>query len=451
MTMQPISRRTVLKGLGISLALPMLEAMVPGLAYTATSAARPTSPRRMAFLYVPNGIHMPNWTPTTMGPNFELPSTLQPLQPFKDDLLVLSGLTADKARANGDGPGDHARAMSSFLTGCQPVKTHGADIRVGTSADQVAAQQLGRHTRFPSLEIGCEGGRLAGNCDSGYSCAYSSNLSWRGPSTPNPKEVNPRAVFDRLFGEQTAARDDQNRSRREQYNLSILDHVNEDANRLMGRLGANDRRRMDEYLTSVREIEQRMAHADSEGHETAPRLVRPGGVPRHFGEYLRLMGDLLTLAFQTDATRIATFVFADEGSNRSYREIEVREGHHSLSHHQGQREKQEQISQINRFHITQLAHLLQRLKAVREADGSTLLDNCMIAYGSGNSDGNRHNHDELPILLIGKGGGTIQTGRHLRYPRETPLTNLYLSMLDRMGVQGVQSHGDSTGRLPYLS
>jgi hypothetical protein len=439
-----LDRRTVLKGLGVAVALPALEAMAP--AALASGSAAPAFPRRLAFVYVPNGIHMPDWTPRSMGAGFELPPTLRPLEAVREHVTVLSGLTCDKARPNGDGPGDHARAMSAFLTGCQPVKTNGSNIRVGVSADQVAARAAGRATRFPSLEIGCEGGRQAGNCDSGYSCAYSSNLSWRSDTTPNPKEVNPRLVFERLFAGADRREAAGSRERRARYNLSILDFVTEDANRLQGRLGANDRRRLDEYLTSVREIETRLTPADRRG---PAGLARPAGVPGDYGAHIRLMGDLLAVAFQGDLTRVATFVFANEGSNRSYRPIDIPDGHHDLSHHQGRREKQAKLGRINRFHIEQLTHLLRRLRSVREGSG-TLLDNCMIVYGSGNGDGNRHNHDDLPILLAGRGGGTIRAGRHLRYPRETPLTNLFLSLLDRQGVR-VPSLGDSTGRLGGLA
>jgi hypothetical protein len=442
-----VDRRTVLKGLGVAVALPALEAMAPALS-VASGAARPTPPRRLAFLYVPNGVNVPEWTPRTVGAGFQLPPTLAPLAIFRDRLLVLSGLTLDKARPNGDGPGDHARAMSAFLTGCQAVKTNGANIRVGVSADQVAAQRIGRATRFPSLEIGCEGGRLAGNCDSGYSCAYSNTLSWRTETTPNPKEVNPRLLFERLFAGPNRNEAAGSQARRERYNLSILDFVMEDAQRLRNRLGTSDQRRMDEYLTSVREIETRLARS-ARTSERDPGIARPAGVPADYGEYLHLMSDLLVLAFQGDLTRVATFVFANEGSNRSYRLINVPDGHHDLSHHQGNRDKLDKIARINRFHISQLGHLLAQLRSVREGDG-TLLDNCMIVYGSGNGDGNAHNHDDLPILLLGGGGGTLASGRHIRYPRETPLTNLYLSLLDRMGVS-VPALGDSTGRLPHLS
>lgn len=443
-----ISRRTALKGLGVSVALPFLEAMIPQTVLATQPAARST-PRRMAFFYVPNGVNMQEWTPSAEGRSFTLPSVLSPLEPFKNDMLVLSGLTVDKARANGDGPGDHARAMAAFLTGCQPRKTAGADIRAGISIDQLAAVRVGNATRFPSLEIGCDGGRLAGNCDSGYSCAYSSNLSWRSEATPQPKETNPRAVFDRLFG--GAVREEAGRASelRAQFNQSILDFVREDAADLRGRLGAADLRRLDEYMTSIRDIERRVQTNDVHAPAAPAGATRPTGIPTSYRDHMRLMVDLLVLAFQTDSTRISTCVFANEGSNRSYREIGVSDGHHDLSHHGNNREKLEKIAQINRFHMEQFAYFIGKLRDTREGDGN-LLDNSMVLYGSGNGDGNRHNHDDLPILLVGKGGRTIDTGRHVRYARNTPLCNLFLSMLDRMGVESPR-FGDSTGRLPNLT
>jgi hypothetical protein len=445
----PISRRAALKGLGVSVALPFLEGMLPRL--SANETLPMPLPRRMAVCYVPNGIHMQDWTPrgSTSGP-LTLPRILAPLEPFKDDMLVLTGLTADKARPNGDGPGDHARAMSAFLTGSQPRKTAGADIRVGVSVDQLAAQRAGQATRFSSLEIGCEGGRLAGNCDSGYSCAYSNAISWRSESTPNAKETNPRALFDRLFGGVNRRDTDTARGLRDQFNRSILDFVQEDASQLQRRLGAADLRRLDEYLTSIREIERRL-HQNEPAPDPALTggLRRPTGTPSDYQGHLRIMGDLLALAFQGDLTRVATFVFANEGSNRSYRHINISEGHHDLSHHGNDRDKQDKIARINIFHVEQLAYFIRRLKDIREGEG-TLLDSCMVVYGSGNSDGNRHNHDDLPILLLGKGGGTLDTGRHVRYSRNTPLCNLFLNMLDRMGVEE-RRFGDSTGRLAHLT
>jgi hypothetical protein len=439
MTDLHVSRRAVLRGLGAAVALPWLEALLPR---TALGAAPAKAPLRMAFLYVPNGKHMADWTPAAEGAAFTLPKTLLPLKEVKDDVLVLSGLALDKARPNGDGPGDHARAMASFLTGRQARKTHGADIRVGISVDQLAAQKVGQATRFPSLEVGCEGGRSAGNCDSGYSCAYSSNLAWRTESTPVAKETNPRLVFERLFAAPGG-------DRRDRYKVSLLDFVAEDAGRIKMRLGATDVRKLDEYLSGVREIEKRLLRVEKEAAPAgqAP-VVSPTGIPKNYEEHIRLMCDMLVLAFQSDLTRFATFVFANDGSNRSYRDIGVPEGHHDLSHHGRLQAKQAKIQQINQFHVTQLAYLLKKLKSVKEGERS-LLDNCMIVYGSGISDGNRHNHDDLPVLLAGKGGGTLKTGRHVRYKKDTPLTNLYLSMLDRVGVS-VPSFGDSTGRLTGL-
>jgi Protein of unknown function (DUF1552) len=441
-----ISRRTVLKGVGAALALPWLEAMRPAAGLAGPAAGK--FPLRLAFLYVPNGVHMPDWTPATVGAGFQLPTILQPLQAVKDDLLVLSGLTLDKARAHGDGGGDHARAMAAFLTGRHPRKTNGADLRAGISVDQVAAERVGRTTRFPSLEIGCEGGKSAGACDHGYSCAYQTNLSWRGESTPLAKEIDPRLVFERLFGARLPGDRDAGRARRERENRSLLDFVAEDAGRLRPRLGAGDRRKLDEYLTGVREIEQRLARTEPVVEVGQTKYPRPVGVPGDFREHVRLMNDLLVLAFQADLTRVVTFVFGNDGSNRSYREAGVPEGHHDLSHHGNDRAKQAKVRAINTLHIEQLAYLLQKLKSIPEADG-TLLDHCLVVYGSGISDGNAHNHEDLPILLAGKGNGTLKTGRHVRYPKETPLTNLYLSLLDRVGAP-VDAFGDSTGRLTSL-
>jgi hypothetical protein len=428
----------------VAISLPFLEAMDAAR----SSAASVAPPFRIAFLYVPNGAHMPDWTPTATGGDFVLPAVLQPLQPFKDDLLVLSGLVLDAARAHGDGGGDHARAMSCFLTGCHPRKTDGADLRAGTSVDQVVAEVSGHHTRFPSLEIGCEGGKNAGECDHGYSCAYQSNLSWRSESTPVAKETNPRLVFDRLFGIPGGGSGGEIHARGERRLKSILDFVSDDAQRIERSLGVADRRKLDEYLTGVREIERRIGRARPAVDQPAAKYARPLGIPADYQEHLRLMADLLAIAFQSDLTRVATFVFANDGSNRSYRSIGVPDGHHDLSHHGGDELKMKKIREINRFHTTQLAYLLEKLKSIPEGNG-TLLDHCLLVYGSGISDGNAHSHAELPILLAGKAGGTVKTGRHVRYPKETPLTNLYLSVLDRVGVSR-DSFGDSTGRLGSL-
>jgi hypothetical protein len=439
---QGISRRAALRGMGVSVALPLLEAMLPTRA-----AGAATPPVRLAFVYAPSGKHMPAWTPTRLGADYDLPPTLEPLRAVKEDVLVLSGLSLRKANGNGDGPGDHARAMATFLTGCQARKTDGADIRAGVSVDQVAAAAVGRSTRFASLEVGCEGGRDGGTCDHGYSCAYQTNLSWRSPSQPLAKEVNPRLVFERLF-RSPGAGDPEAEARRARDRRSVLDFVSGDINELNGRLGTGDRRKLDEYLTGLREVERRIQASQPVAEVGQSRLARPTGVPQDFAEHARLLGDLVALAFQADLTRVATFALGNDGSNRSYREAGVPEGHHDLSHHGGDPEKQAKLRRINRFHVEQLAHLLGRLKATREGEG-TLLDHCLVVYGSGIRDGDRHDHDDLPILLAGRGGGKVRPGRHLRYPEGTPLTNLYLALLDRVGA-AVESFGDSTGRLPSL-
>jgi len=443
---QPLSRRTVLKGLGISMALPWLES-VP--TFAAAGAASP--PRRLVGIFVPNGVHMPDWTPKSEGFGFQLPYILEPLSPVQDDLLVISGLTHDKGRANGDGPGDHARSASVFLTGAQPRKTAGADIRSGMSVDQKAAQAVGHLTKFPSIQLGCEGGRSAGNCDSGYSCAYSSNISWASETQPLAKEINPRLAFERLFTNKNTSEADRSRAQREALKKSLLDFVAADAQKLQSQLGRNDQRKLDEYLTGVREIERRIERAEKESLADSPVVdyKSPTGIPSDYGEHIRLMCDMTVLAFQTDVTRISTIMFADAGSNRSYRLIDVPEGHHDLSHHGGDPVKHAKIRQINRFHVTQLSYLVQKLKSIPEGEG-TLLDHCMVVYGSGLSDGNRHNHDDLPLLVLGRGGGTIDTGRHFRVAPETPMCNLFLSILDRMGV-AADYIGDSTDRLAGLT
>jgi hypothetical protein len=361
--------------------------------------------------------------------------------------MVLSGLAQNNAEAQGDGGGDHARSLSCFLTGIHPLKTDGANIRVGISADQVAARKIGGQTRLPSLELGIERGGQSGNCDSGYSCAYSSNISWRSASTPMAKEINPRLVFDRLFASRGATAPEADRRKRELYQKSLIDFALDDAQQLRSRLGIDDRRKLDEYLISVREIEQRLTKADISWRNLPPGFNRPSGIPKDYRDHVRLMFDIMALALQTDMTRICTFMYANEGSTRPYPTIGVSEGHHDLSHHGGDPKKHAKIRVINRFHVEQFAYLLGKLKAIREGEHS-LLDNLMLVYGSGISDGDRHNHDDLPIILAGKGSGTLTPGRHIKYSPQ-PLNNLFLSMLDRMGVS-IDSLGDSTGRLTKL-
>jgi Protein of unknown function (DUF1552) len=443
--MKPMSRRTILRGLGTAISLPWLEAMTP-----LAKAAGPAEavPRRMAFFYVPNGVHMADWTPKGTESALKLPDILQPLAPFQEDLLVLTGLTQDGAFAHGDGGGDHARSLASFLTGTHPLKTAGIGIKAGVSVDQLAAATIGKSTRFPSLELGIDRGAQAGNCDSGYSCAYSSNISWRSESTPMAKEINPQLVFERLFAGQLSHETTEAKAKREAYRKSILDFALEDAKQLRGKLGQVDRQKVDEYLSSVRELETRFARVDKTVAIDLKGVKQPTGIPRDNQEHIRLMFDVLALAFQTDSTRISTFVYANEGSTKSYKFIGVPEGHHDLSHHGKDPEKQAKVKKINIYHIEQFAYFLAKLRSMREGQG-TVLDHSMIVYGSGISDGDRHNHDDLPILVAGKGGGTIKGGRHLIYPKSTPLNNLYVSMLDRVGMPGSKL-GDSTAALPKL-
>ena len=425
-----LSRRTILRGLGASIALPWLEAMGPLTAWAdGATKVEQAAPNRMAFLYVPNGCNMADWTPKAEGTDYELPHILKPLEAVRSKFSVLTGLTADKARPHGDGGGDHARALGAFLTGAQPRKTDGTDIRAGTSVDQVAALRIGDKTRLPSLEIGTESGAMAGNCDSGYSCVYSSTMAWRSATQPLPKEVNPKLVFERLFNSVP----DADRIKRDARRRSVLDFVREDSKDLSGKLGVNDVRKLDEYFSSVRDIELRIERAAKLPPAPTPDGPKPNGIPSDFQEHIRLMCDLLALAFQTDSTRVSTFVLANEGSNKPYPFINVPEGHHDLSHHGNDEAKKAKIRDINTFHTTQLAYLLQKLDAIKEGDG-TLLDHCMIAYGSGNSDGNAHNHDNLPLILAGGGCGTLQQGRHVVYSKETPLNNLWVSLLNRVEV-----------------
>lgn len=443
-----LSRRTLLHGLGAAVALPMLDAMLPRTARAAAGAPA-KSPNRMAFLYIANGVHMQDWTPKSEGTDFELPNTLEPLAAHKKSLSVLTGLTLNGGRALGDGAGDHARSVASFLTGAHPRKTAGADIQNGVSVDQVAAEQVGKATRFASLELGTEPSQKSGNCDSGYSCIYSSNLSWRTSTSPMAKEIHPRAVFDRLFGAGSSGDQEKGKWLREEKQQSILDFVNDDAKSLRMKLGSNDQRKMDEYLHAIREIERRIQGDKlptmEEGQVDFPR---PAGTPRDFGDHVRIMLDMLVLSLQTDSTRIASFMFTNDSSNRSYPHLEVKEGHHDLSHHGGDKEKHVKIQKINKYHVGHVAYFLDKMSAVKEGD-KTLLDNSMIVYGSGIGDGDRHNHDNLPILLMGHGGGTIAGGRHIKYKKDTPMCNLYLGMLHRMGVKA-DSFSDSTEPLKGL-
>jgi hypothetical protein len=441
----------VLRGFGTALSLPLLEAMMP-LTALAQSGTKSKHPVRMAFVFVPNGINMEHWTPKAEGKFSDvLPSVLAPLADLKANVNLLTGLTQRNAFALGDGAGDHARSAAAWLTGCHPRKTSGANIQAGISFDQLMANHIGDKTRFSSIEIGCERGGLAGDCDSGYSCAYSNSISWRSPNTPVAKEVDPRLVFERLFqngdpNETPAARD-----ARIAENKSILDFVLADAKSLHNKLGVTDRMKLDEYMTGVREIERRLTVAEQTSQQaglTNKLSGMPSGIPADYTEHVRLLGDMMVLAFQTDITRVGTFMFANEGSNRSYKMIGVNDGHHELSHHQRNAEKLEAIRKINQFHVDNLAYMLRKMRDVREGD-RTLLDNTMVVYGGGIGDGDRHNHDDLPILVAGGAATGIKSGRHIKYKNNTPMTNLFLTMADKAGVP-VESIGDSSGRLDQL-
>jgi hypothetical protein len=444
-TRKHLPRRTFLKGLGTAIALPMLDAMMPALA----SPGRTQAPVRLAFVYVPNGIVMEEWTPQGQGKAFEFTRILKPLEAFREDLFVLSGLSDHNGNALGDGPGDHARAGASFLTGVHCKKTMGADIRNGISADQIAAQQMATVTRFPSIELGCEDSRTVGNCDSGYSCAYTNSISWRSPTTPMPPETNPRLVFERLFGTFDASLDPQTRARRAAYRKSILDMAREDTRRLVGTLGPADRRKIDEYLYAIREIETRIESAERNNRSVMPAMEKPAGIPIDFADYVKLMFDLQAAAFQADLTRVTTLMIGREGSLRVYPEIGVPDPHHPLTHHRNNPEWIEKVIKINCLHTELFAYFLKKLKTTADGDG-TLLDHSMIVYGSGLSDGNKHTHENLPVLLAGRGDGSLKPGRHIVYPPQTPMTNLYLTLLDRIGVRP-EKIGDSTGKLAHLS
>jgi hypothetical protein len=442
-TRKALARRTFLRGVGTTVALPFLDAMVP--AFAAAAQTRP--PVRMGFVYVPNGIIMGGWNPDYEGRLTTLPRILKPLEPFKDDLLLLGNLTHNNGRALLDGPGDHGRCCGSYLTGVQPRKTL-MDIKAGISCDQIVANQIGGQTRFPSLEVGLEDSRQAGDCDSGYSCAYTNNLAWKSETQPLPPVLDPRALFERLFGDGAELTPEQ-RARRDKFRRSVLDFVTEDTRRLERGLGPTDRRKLDEYLSSIREIEGRMEKAEKDNAQINPGMPKPYGVPADFAEHFKLMSDMITVAFQADLTRVLTFLVTREGTSRPYREIGIPDGHHPLTHHRNNPDLIEKVAQINSYHLKQFAGWVEKLKSIREGDG-TLLDNVMLVYGAGLSDGNRHLHEDLPTVMVGRGGGYLKTGRRIVYRRETPMSNLFLTMMDRMGTR--QEHfGDATGRIEGLN
>ena len=441
-TRHALPRRTFLRGIGTAVALPFLDAMTPALARAANSKA----PVRMAFIYMPNGMDMRHWNMDYEGPLGLLPQTLQPLEPHKKDILVLGNLTHNTGRALLDGAGDHGRCCGSYLTGVQ-VKKSVSDIKASVSMDQLVADQIGSQTRFASLEVGLEDGRQAGDCDSGYSCAYTNNLAWRSETQPLPPILDPRALFERLFGD-GAELSPEARAQRRINRRSILDFITEDTRALHGNLGPTDQRKLDEYLSSIRQIEEQLKRAEQENARVDPGMEKPYGVPSDFAEHFRLMTDMITVAFQADLTRVVTFLVTREGSNRAYREIGIPDGHHPLTHHRNQPELMEKVSKINYYHTEQFSKWVTKLKAAEEGNGS-LLDNSMIVYGAGLSDGNQHTHHDLPTVMVGRGGNFIKTGRRVVYRKETPMCNLFLTMMDRMGTR-MDHFGDSTGHLNGL-
>lgn len=450
-----LSRRQFLRGLGACVALPVFESALRPMARAAAVApasgggmalAASGAPLRMAYVYFPNGAHQNYWWPTGAGADFTLGKTMQPLAKLQGSIQVLGGLDHKNAMAGNDGAGDHARANATFLTGARARKTDSTDIAVGISVDQIAAQRVGHLTRFPSLELSCDSIRKSGRCDSGYSCAYQYNLSWSSASTPVAPESNPRLVFERLFGVGAPAERNKNFQMRQSTQKSLLDFVIDDARSLQRQLGRGDQHKLDEYLTGVREIEQRIQRTERFGPLPDPHADTPAGIPGNFGEHMDLMYDLLAMAFETDSTRVSTLLLAGDGSNRAYPQIGIPEGHHYCSHHRNDEALMEKIGQIDRYYMERFARFLQKLEEKKDVDGRTILQNSMIVYGSGNADGNRHTHENLPIILAGGGGGTLQPGRFLSLGGK-PMSNLFLSMTDRMGVTGLERIGDSSGRI----
>jgi Protein of unknown function (DUF1552) len=446
-TKMALSRRTVLRGLGASLALPLLDSMVPALSALKATAAAPT--RRLGIVYVPNGIFMNRWTPAAEGTAFEVTPTLEPLAPFRNRMVIVTGLSNKQGDAlPGEGAGDHARAAGAYLTGVHPKKTEGADIQAGVSMDQIAARALGRETQLASLEISLDSKEPVGACDPGYSCAYANTLCWRSPTTPLPMENDPRSVFERLFGSSDSTDPAMWRLRRQE-DRSILDGMTRKVARLKQQLGPGDSTKLDEYVDAIRDVERRIQKAEEQSARELPAIDQPAGIPSSFEDHAKLMFDLQALAYQADLTRVSTFMMSHETSQRAYPEIGVPDAHHPLSHHGGDAEKIAKLVKVNLYHARLFAYYVEKLRSTSDGEGS-LLDHVTIIYGSGMSDGNTHNHHNLPTVLIGSGAGRIQGGRHLKYPPYTPVTNLFLSVLDKLGVPA-ETIGDSTGKVDLLS
>jgi hypothetical protein len=435
----------MLRGMGAALALPVLDSMVPALTALTKTGAAPV--KRLGVFYVPNGMSMPYWYPKSEGPLIEMPLTLRSLAPFKDRVLLCGGL-ADEPANRVKGGGDHARSAGTFLTGVPYKLTSGADVYGSISMDQIAAKELAKETQLASLELGIESNAMLGSCDGGASCAYTNTIAWSSPTTPLPIENDPRAVFERLFGT-SGSTDRGARLARIEQDRSILDYVNEQLRRLQRVIGPQDKVRVGEYLESVRDVERRIQMAEEQNSRELPVVDQPIGIPADYAEHAKLMMDMLALAYQTDLTRVSTFMLAKEVSGRSYPEIGVNDSHHPVSHHQDEPAKLERLHKINEYHLRQFAYLVEKLSKLPEGDG-TMLDQTLFLYGTGISDSNTHFHDDLPIALVGGKAARINGGRYIRYPKGTPLTNLHLTILENIGVS-VDAIGDSTGKLDRLT
>jgi len=437
-----LSRRTLLRGLGAAITLPVMESLIPSaLANTALE----NRPKKLSVFYMPNGLRMPKFTPAIAGSNYELTPILEPIARHRDKFAVISGLAHYNANALGDGPGSHGRSCGAYLTGAHPKRTEGADILCGISMDQVIANHVGQHTQLASLELGIEPPSLLGSCDVGYSCTYTNTLSWRSATAPLPVAVKPGDVFERLFGDMRAL-DEKSRKAQLATKASILDFVMEDAARLSPRLGMNDRRKLDEYLDSIRTVEARIQKASQQTSEVdTSQLVLPAGIPQSFEEHVRIMIDLQVLALQSDMTRVSTFMLGRELSNRAYTEIGVPDAHHSLSHHGGDEVKIEKLVKINQYHMAQFGYLLDRLSATTDGERS-LLDSTLVMGGASLGEPNDHDNMNLPALVA---GGGLRGNRHIIEPKHTPMANLMLSLMHEMGVPA-ESFGDSTGPLSAL-
>jgi hypothetical protein len=447
-TKKHLSRRTFLKGVGATVSLPLLDSMVPAMAATRNTAAAPVN--RLGTIYIPHGAVLQDWIPKDDGTNYTMSPTLKTLEKHREDVLVITNLDNSPAMVRAGEPfAGHSNIMGAWLSGVHAKPTEGADVEAGITYDQIAARHFEKETQLASLELGIEPTDLAGSCDVGFSCAYINTVSWITPTTPLPVENNPRALFERLFGD-TDTTDAKARTSRMRKDKSILDSVNDEVNSLRRKLGNNDRSKLTEYLESIRDIERRIQKAEEQGHRDLPVMERPtGAIPPTFADHVKLMMDLQVLAYQTDMTRVCTFMMSKDITNRTYPEVGVRDPHHPLSHHQNNPESLKKLAKINVYHLELLSYYLDRLKATPDGDGS-LLDHMMLLYGSGMGDSDKHAPKDLPILLAGGGNGTIKGGRHIRTPEGTPLTNLYLSMLNKLGVPA-DNIGDSTGEMQELS